>query len=106
MDVVEHFIYPRMRRFIYGTSTPYITKDERKLTESDIRTVCDTLAPNPSIKYFNFIVSRLLPDKWAWAARVDRCILLLLGSLGRFLAGRILVVGHNEKEPRAQHFRS
>ena len=55
--LVEKVLYPRMQRFIYGPGQPYITEDERKLTEIDIREVTKSLQEISFRKYFNFLVS-------------------------------------------------
>jgi ubiquinone/menaquinone biosynthesis C-methylase UbiE len=37
--LVRELIYPRMVKRIYGTETPYITADERKLDQRDFRQI-------------------------------------------------------------------
>jgi ubiquinone/menaquinone biosynthesis C-methylase UbiE len=89
---VKRVLYPAMQRFIYGPGKPYITEDERKLTERDIAAISGAL-DKPRSRYFNFIVTRLIPDRWIWASKVDRVALMAAWKLGRYLAGRILMVG-------------
>ena len=61
---VERVLYPAMQKYIYGDRKPYITKDERKLSESDIREITSQLHRIRSTKYFNFLVTRLFPDRY------------------------------------------
>lgn len=88
--IVERFLYPRMRAFVYGSDQVYITEDERKLTERDIQVIKAHLGASDFSGYFNFIVARLVPDRFEWVARVDRVLLRVLGPLGALLGGRIL----------------
>jgi ubiquinone/menaquinone biosynthesis C-methylase UbiE len=90
--LVEGFIYPAMQRLIYGPGKPYITVDERKLTERDMRLIAAPLVVDDR-RYFNFLVTRLVPDRWDFTAKLDRIALKLLGPLGRLLAGRVLLTG-------------
>jgi ubiquinone/menaquinone biosynthesis C-methylase UbiE len=88
--LVEKFIYPRMQRLIYGPGKPYITEDERKLSELDLKEI---IAPLQSIefeKHFNFVVTRIIPDKYEFLNKADRMLLLVLKPFGRLLAGRVL----------------
>ncbi|MGE3784853.1 MAG: class I SAM-dependent methyltransferase, partial [Alphaproteobacteria bacterium] len=41
---VVRVLYPAMQRFIYGTDKPYITPDEHKIDEAELRVVLDHLA--------------------------------------------------------------
>jgi ubiquinone/menaquinone biosynthesis C-methylase UbiE len=91
--LVERLLYPAMQRFIYKGEKPYITKDERKMTQKDIAHVKSCLINVRHQKYFNFIVTRLIPDRYDIFAKVDRMILILLGWFGYVVAGRIVFVG-------------
>lgn len=91
--LVSVVLYPRMRRLIYGTHEPYITQDERKLNESDVRLIRRVLSATTHLAYFNFIVTRLIPDRFSWAAKLDRVILGLLRPGAHFLAGRMIFAG-------------
>ncbi|MDQ2987529.1 MAG: class I SAM-dependent methyltransferase [Pseudomonadota bacterium] len=88
--LVENVIYPRMRRLIYGSDKPYITEDERKLSELDIKEILLPLHSINSKKYFNFLVTRIFPDRFILLNKADRMLLCVLKPLGRFLAGRVL----------------
>jgi ubiquinone/menaquinone biosynthesis C-methylase UbiE len=92
-DLVERKLYPAMRKFVYKGEKPYITADERKMSEHDIALVTSRFSSLEKRKYFNWIVTRLIPDKFPILNKLDRVGLVLLGPLGRFLAGRIVLVG-------------
>ncbi len=87
---IEHTLYPKMRRYIYGDGKPYITEDERKLTERDVDSITASLQPVRFRKYFNFLVTRIVPDRFEGLSKLDRCLLAVAGPLGRVLAGRVL----------------
>lgn len=89
--LVTHGLYPRMVRFIYGTDRPYITEDERKIDEREFASITDDLR-ELRCDYFSLIAGRLVPD-WIWACKLDRLILMAVGSIGRFLAGRVVFMG-------------
>lgn len=88
--IVDKAIYPMMRRWIYGTDSPYITEDERKLTQNDIAAIYRHLQPHDMRRYFNALVTRIVPDTLPGAAAADRAMLAMLGPAGSVLAGRIL----------------
>jgi ubiquinone/menaquinone biosynthesis C-methylase UbiE len=91
--LVEKKLYPKMQRFIYNGAKPYITRDERKMSEADIATVKAHLSAITYRKYFNFLVTRILPEKHVLISKIDRLLLILAGPLGRILAGRIVFAG-------------
>ena len=93
-SLVEKIIYPRMRRFIYGPGTPYITEDERKLSERDIAQISKPLGTILVKKYFNFVVTRIVPDRYDWVCRIDRVMMMVLKPIAGFLAGRVLLAGN------------
>jgi ubiquinone/menaquinone biosynthesis C-methylase UbiE len=88
--LVERILYPKMQRLIYGPGKPYITEDERKLSESDLEEIAKPLQPRLFTKYFNFLVTRVFPDRFEAIAKVDRLLLRLLHPLGHLVAGRVL----------------
>lgn len=103
--LVVNYLYPTMRRFIYGPGTPYITEDERKLTETDLANVLKSLASVDLEKHFNFLVNRVVPEKFS-VDKLDRFLLICARPFGRLLAGRILLAGqvskrHTGSEPNA-----
>lgn len=95
--VVERVLYPRMRHYIYGPEEPYITEDERKLNEVEIRSITEPLADVTTKKYFNFLVARVVPDRHKTFAKIDRLLLILLSPVAKFVAGRVLFAGHISK---------
>jgi ubiquinone/menaquinone biosynthesis C-methylase UbiE len=88
--LVDRVLYPRMCRLIYGPGKPYITPDERKLSELDLQAITRPLQRFEFVKYFNFMVTRLLPDRFISMAKLDRFLLRALKPLGPVLAGRVL----------------
>jgi len=95
--LIERVIYPRMRKFIYGPGKPYITKDERKLTELDLQLISEPLQAPEFFRHFNFIVTRLLPDRFDFLGKLDQLLLRALRPMGLLLAGRILFSAHVKK---------
>lgn len=94
--LVENILYPLLQRFIYQ-GKPYITEDERKLTEGDLAMVIEPIRTVLLQRYFNAVVTRLIPDSWNVAARVDAALLRVL-PIGRFVAGRALIAGRLDLE--------
>jgi ubiquinone/menaquinone biosynthesis C-methylase UbiE len=89
---VEKVLYPRMRSWIYGEAKPYITEDERKLSERDIALIASAFHITKR-KFFNFIVTRLVSDNVRIFNMTDRIVLIALGPLASFCAGRIVFFG-------------
>jgi ubiquinone/menaquinone biosynthesis C-methylase UbiE len=87
---VERLLYPPMIHWIYGSNEPYITQDERPLSEHDIDCILQNLAPS-EVDYFNFLIGRLFPDRFSLLCRMDRAF-LRFSRLGRWLGCRCL--GH------------
>ena len=88
--LVEKILYPKMQRLIYGPGTPYITEDEKKLSESDLEEIEKHLEPRLFTKYFNFLVTRVIPDRFEVISKFDRLLLRMLRPVGHMLAGRVL----------------
>jgi len=95
--LVSKVLYPRMQKLIYGAAAPYITEDERKLTEADLKLITAPLQAPTMRKYFNFLVNRLIPDRMETVAKADRLVLRTVGALGGVLAGRILFAARFRK---------
>ena len=95
--LVEGYLYPLMRKWIYQNEKPYITEDERKLSEHDIRKISDPFSRILYRRYFNFIVTRLIPDKFDRASKLDYSVVGILGALGKYVGGRIILVGEITK---------
>ena len=90
--LVEKMLYPPMRRWIYGTKTPYITADEHKINEQDFAHVRQILA-SCETDYFGIIEGRLFPGRIAWASKIDRLVMKLAGPAGPLLGSRIVFLG-------------
>ncbi len=95
--LVEKVLYPRMRRFIYGSRRPYISPGERKLNEGDVRMIAKWLSPDCRKEYYYCFVTRLVPARYVIVAKCDRLLLILLRLLAPVLGGRVLVVGNVAK---------
>ena len=89
-SLVEKIIYPRMRKLIYGPGKPYITEDERKLNELDLKEITGPLREPEFFKHFNFLITRLVPDRIEFLAKLDQLLLRMLRPIGSLLAGRVL----------------
>lgn len=95
---IAKILYPRMQSFIYGPGDPYITEDERKLNERDLDEIRRYLRRPLSEQYFNFLVTRIIPERFTFLAKADRLLLVVAGKLfAKLLAGRILLTGHLSK---------
>lgn len=90
---VDKILYPKMQRFIYGSGKPYITEDERKLTEHDIKTITKSLQDIKFTKYFNLFVTRIIPGHYEFLSKIDRLLLVILSPFGYLLAGRMVFSG-------------
>jgi SAM-dependent methyltransferase len=88
--------YPLMRRWIYGTNTPYITEDEHKIDEREFQIVRDSLV-DWDADYFGVFEGRLFPNHIAWAARIDRSIMRALRPIASVLGSRVVFRGKIRK---------
>lgn len=89
---VARMLHPLLRRFIYGTNTPYITVDEHKIDEVELRVVLDQVSA-PDLAWFDAAIGRVVPDRWTRAAKADRAVMRAVGSAGRYVAGRVVFSG-------------
>jgi ubiquinone/menaquinone biosynthesis C-methylase UbiE len=90
---VSKILYRRMVKFIYGSSKPYITDDERKINEREL-TEIELATENIYFRrYFLFLGGRLFPANWLLVSKLDRFLLALAGPLGRVMAGRVVIAG-------------
>ena len=94
---IEKTIYPRMRKLIYGPGKPYITEDERKLSELDFKEITKSLGEPEFLRHFNFIVTRLISDRLDFFAKLDQLLLRVLRPIGSLLAGRVLFSARIQK---------
>jgi 2-polyprenyl-3-methyl-5-hydroxy-6-metoxy-1,4-benzoquinol methylase len=90
---VSKVLYPRMRRYIYRSDTPYITEDEHKIDEGEFAIIRSALRYGGEVDYFYIAEGRLYPTGWARLSRLDRIVMKLFGELGRFFAARIVFSG-------------
>lgn len=95
--VVDKLLYPRMRGLIYGPGKPYITADERKLSEGDLRLITQDLQACEFVRHFNFVVTRLVPDRFDALAKIDHMFLRLFKPLAPLLCGRVLMAARFAK---------
>lgn len=95
--LVETKLYPAMKSFIYKTDKPYITEDERKLTERDLQQILQPLAQITHLQYFYLFATRIFPDDLKFLSQMDRLLMMLLHPAGRWLAGRVLLAGKIRK---------
>jgi ubiquinone/menaquinone biosynthesis C-methylase UbiE len=93
---VQKVLYPRMRRWIYGDSTPYITEDEHKIDEHEFAQVTARLT-GLETDWFNVLEGRLYPSRLRWAARAERAAMRPLAALAPYLAGRVVFSGRLAK---------
>jgi ubiquinone/menaquinone biosynthesis C-methylase UbiE len=92
---VDKWLYPLVVKIIYS-GEPYITEDERKLTESDVAMLRRTFAA-PSVHYFDSMVNRIAPKHVVWLSKADRMFLKLLGRIGGLAAGRFVALASVRK---------
>lgn len=92
-ELVRRYIYPRIARVIYGNEKPYITADERKLSEKDVELIKIYLSEIDDEQYFFFVVTRLFSEKSDTLNKADRLFLRLLGRRGVLLGGRVVLSG-------------
>lgn len=95
--IISKVIYPRMVKFIYRTSQPYITEDEHKIDEAELALLLDIMAPGYAIEHYLFLEGRLVPTWSVGFSRFDRALLRLMGSAARFMAGRVIISGRIAK---------
>ena len=94
--LVERAIYPRLRAFVYGGDKPYITPDERKLSQRDVALVARSLQGRRR-RYFNFLADRLYPNRFVTLTKLDAAFLAACPLLGPLLGSRILLMGRIRK---------
>jgi ubiquinone/menaquinone biosynthesis C-methylase UbiE len=95
--VIAHGVYPAMQRWIYGSDTPYITEDERKINEREFDVIRASLV-SCKAEYFGLLEGRLFPNSLTWAARLDRLAMRAVGPAGPVLGGRVVFSGEIRKD--------
>jgi len=91
--LVEKVLYPALVKYIYMGKEPYITEDERKLNERDVAQVSRMLERTVLRRYFNFVVTRMVPERYDILTKSDQILLRTIGPIGSFVAGRVLLAG-------------
>ena len=86
------WIYPHVVHSIYHGETPYITQDERKLSERELKALRE-LVQEARWDYFYLFVKRLCSDRHIALCKIDRAMMVALRPLGPLLAGRFVVIG-------------
>lgn len=90
--IVAKAIYPAMKGFVYGKRGLYITEDERKIDEKELRLV-EGACQSIELRWFNGASERLFPDTVIPLAKADRMLMRAMGPLGRVFAGRVVFDG-------------
>lgn len=96
--VVEKLLYPLMQKRVYGGDKPYITEDERKLSDAELRQIEAAMTVERR-DWFNFTIGRLFGVEGNLAPICDRGFMRAIGPVGRYLAGRAVLKGR-VKAPR------
>jgi ubiquinone/menaquinone biosynthesis C-methylase UbiE len=91
--LTTRYLYPALVKWIYGTDKPYITADERKLNEKQIKLIARSLRVL-HLDWFHATINRLVPDRFENIEKCDRIALKILGPIGSILAGRVVLSGH------------
>ena len=65
-------------------------KMKKKLNESDVTEIMKFLKPCLFTKYFHFLVTRVVTNRFTAIAKLDRLVLRVLHPIAYLLAGRIL----------------
>jgi ubiquinone/menaquinone biosynthesis C-methylase UbiE len=86
-------LYPVMKGFIYGTDSPYITEDERKLNEGDVEGIKKQYRDVYVNEYFNCLVTRIVAEKFDVLSQIDRLLLIGCKPIAHVLGGRVLLSG-------------
>jgi len=92
-NFIDKWLYPKLVNFIYGGKKPYITEDEEKLTEVEVKLVKEVLSEVEVLSYFNVIVTRLIPDRFVPASKLDRLFLKIFSPIAPMLGSRVLIGG-------------
>lgn len=90
--LVREVLYKRLVGIVYGGRKPYITEDERKMSERDIAQVQERVTPTRT-RFFDMAINRVLPSTWTPVNVLDYLSLSVARPLGRLLGGRILITG-------------
>jgi ubiquinone/menaquinone biosynthesis C-methylase UbiE len=102
--VVREYLYPKMVKSIYGTDTPYLTPDERKLTNYDLQQI-NQILPISDRKYFTIMASRIFRPTGITCVlvQVAERIILMIPFMGQFLAGRVVFTAQLDLRAALSH---
>lgn len=92
-DFVDKWLYPKMAEFIYRGRNPYITEDEEKLTEKEVNVLTESMGEVEIKKYFNAIVTRIIPEKFVVLSQADRMFLKIISPIAHLFGSRVLIGG-------------
>lgn len=90
---VDKWLYPKMTAFIYRGRKPYITEDEDKLTEKEVRQLVKSMESVETTQYFNCFVTRIIPEKYVWVSKLDQRFLRLFSPIAYMFGSRVLIGG-------------
>ncbi len=90
---IDKWLYPKMVSFVYRTDEPYITEDEDRLTEVEVKQIAEQLGSIKKRSYFNVFVTRLLPDQYVLVSMIDQLILRILKPVAPLLGSRVIMAG-------------
>lgn len=93
--IVRKLLYPLTVRRIYGSDDPYITEDERKLSAPELDMISGMLHTRQKL-WFDCLANRLFAGGGGLATKADRLLLSTLGRLGRYLGGRVVLIGRSQ----------
>jgi len=93
--IVAKWLYPKIVSIVYQGEKPYITPDERKLSEHDT-SLLKQFVPSARCDYFNFLVNRIVPERM-FLCKIDRILIKMLGAIADILGGRFVLTGHIRK---------
>ena len=85
-------IYPLVVKQIYGEAEPYITPDERKIDEKELRYITSGLH-NCAYEYFSIFAERFFSNERDPLCKLDRRLAQALGPTARLCAGRVIFSG-------------
>jgi hypothetical protein len=94
---IDKWLYPKMASFVYKVKDPYITEDEDRLTEVEVKQISGRLGQIESQCYFNAFVTRVIPEKFVWVSKLDRGLLSIWTPVSQLLGSRVLMSGVIEK---------
>lgn len=89
---VRDVLYKRLVNMVYGGKKPYITEDERKMTQHDIVALKRSVNVSRT-RYFDMAINRVLPSSVTIINVIDYLVLNALRPIAGVLGGRILLTG-------------